>query len=161
MAQPWQLFIDNQRELGESPRSSLGSHGKVLDDWEIVRVLVGDEEKCSRHDQLNALFCLSNPSDGDAQREEHQALLPFCQVSKIYPEGHFNKVWWNFVNSQDRIWQESTITVFGFLLQNRWEQRYTADMSTLQEFRHRIMMPFIHRGLDVNLRIVVFHSWNQ
>ena len=31
------------------------------------------------------------------------ALLPSCLVSKIYPEDHPNKEWWNFKNDHDRI----------------------------------------------------------
>ena len=53
------------------------------------------------------------------------ALLPHCHVSKIYPEEHPNKVWWNFENDHDRKWHDGGNSVFGFLLQNKWEHVFT------------------------------------
>ena len=87
-------------------------------------------------------------------------LLPSCRVSQIYPEGHPNKEWWNFKNDHDRIWQVGGKSVFGFLLQNRWEHEYTRDMNTLLEFRHRVLLPLIDRGLAVNLHIIDFYTWD-
>ena len=45
-------------------------------------------------------------------------------------------------------------------MQNRWEQWYIRELSTLVEVRHRIMMPLIERGLDVNLHIFMLYSWD-
>ena len=89
------------------------------------------------------------------------ALLPPYHVSKIYPVGHPNTVWWNFENDQERKWPGGDKSVFGFLLQNRWEQRFSRDMSTLIEFRQRITIPLIDRGLDVNLHILDYYSWSR
>ena len=69
------------------------------------------------------------------------ALLPSTHVSMIYPEGHPYKELWNFQNDEDRKWQDGTKTVFGFPMQNRCEQGYSRDLSTLVEFRQLIMMP--------------------
>ena len=88
------------------------------------------------------------------------ALLPSTHVSTINPEGHPNKERWNFQYDQDRKWQDGRKSLFGFLMQNRWEQGYTRELSTLLEFRHRIMMPLIERGLDVNIHILEFYSWD-
>ena len=88
------------------------------------------------------------------------ARLPYCGASNIYPEGHPNKEWWNYQNDCDRIWRAGGRSVFAFLLQNRWEVNYTRDLSTLLVFRHRIMMPLIERGFDVNLHILDFYSWS-
>ena len=89
-----------------------------------------------------------------------KAMFPSCWVSKIYLEGHPNNVLWNFDNGQDRKWQHGTKPVFGLLLPNRWEQRDTRDMSSLLEFRHRILRPLIDPGLEVNLHIWDFYSWD-
>ena len=86
------------------------------------------------------------------------ALLTPCHVGKIYPDGHPNKEWWNFKTDHDRIWQVGVNSVFGFLLQNQFEHGITRDMSTLLEFRHRILMPLIDRGLDENLHIIDFNT---
>ena len=71
--------------------------------------------------------------------------------------GSTQQEWWNFKNEHYRIWQVRRKSVFGFLLQNKWEHEYTREMSTLLEFRHRILMPLIDRGLDVNLHINDFY----
>ena len=73
------------------------------------------------------------------------ALLPPCRVSKIYPVGHPNNVCWYFENGQDRIWQDGTMSEFGLLLKRDGKFGTPRDMSTLLEFRHRIMMHLIDR----------------
>ena len=87
------------------------------------------------------------------------ATLPSFSVSSIYPEGHPNKEWWKLENLHNRRWEDGK-SVFGFLVQNRWEHGYNRELSTLVEFRHCIMMPLIARGLDVNRHILEFYSWN-
>ena len=86
-------------------------------------------------------------------------LLPSCRVSKIYPEGHPNKAWWNFQNDCDRKWRDGGKSVFAFLLQNKWEHECVRDLSTFLVFLHRIMIPLIECGLHVNLHILDFYSW--
>ena len=87
------------------------------------------------------------------------ATLPSFCGSSIYPEGHLNKEWWNIQNNQDRKWQDAQKSVFVFLMQNKWEYGYILELSTLVEFRHHIMMPFIARGLDVNPHILQLYLW--
>ena len=58
LAQPSHIIIDNQREPGGSPRGSQWRHDKVLSEWQIRWVLVGDKEKCSQNVDSNAWFSL-------------------------------------------------------------------------------------------------------
>ena len=51
--------------------------------------------------------------------------------------------------------------VFEFLLQNRWEQRYNRNRSTLLELRHRLRIHLIDRGLDVHLQMLELYSWSH
>ena len=87
------------------------------------------------------------------------ATLPSFCVSSIYPEGHPNKEWWNLQNTIERKWEDGRKSVFGFLMQNRWENGDVRELSTLLEFRHRILLPLIGRGLDVNRHMLEFYSW--
>ena len=86
------------------------------------------------------------------------ALLPSSHISKIYPEGHPNNVWWN--HERENKWLPDGKTLFGFLLQNRSELGCNRDVGSLIDFRNRIMMPFIDRGLDVNQHIRDFYTWS-
>ena len=87
------------------------------------------------------------------------ALHPSNHVSLIYPEGHHNNEWLNFENDQDRKVQDGTKSVFGFLMLNSWEQGYTRELSTPLDFRQRMLLPLMDRGLDDNLHILGFYSW--
>ena len=88
------------------------------------------------------------------------ATLPSFTMSSIYPECHPDKEWWTLQNLEDRKWEDGKKSVFGFLMQNKWEYGYIRELSTLIEFRHRIMMPLIARGLHVNRHILEFYSWH-
>ena len=54
---------------------------------------------------------------------------------------------------------EGTKSLFGFIMQNKSDQRFVPDLNTLVDFRHRIMRALIERGIDVNRHILEFYCW--
>ena len=81
--------------------------------------------------------------------------LHSCQVSKPYPVGHANHVWWFY----ERLHGLDGKCIFCVDLQNRWERSCTRDTFTLLEFRYPLMNPLLDQGLDVNLHIFEFYAW--
>ena len=80
--------------------------------------------------------------------------LHSCQVSKPYPVGHANHVWWFY----ERLHGLDGKCIFCVDLQNRWERSCTHDVTTLLEFRYRLMNHLVDQGLNVNLHIHDFYS---
>ena len=135
----------------------------------MTRFLVSDRysEKWSAI-KRNAVTILTQMEDSDYQNQVIEMLnekninrrLPSSQVSKLNPVDHCKCEWWNIENVHGRKCQDGGMSVFGFKLQNKWEQCFNRDTSTLLEFRHPIMFPFSDRGLNVKLHILEIYFWS-